>query len=64
MPFDPDYRNVLDVVQNRRPKRLPLYEHVISPTIMERILGVDFVVLEQGDESDLKQFFRHFCKFF
>jgi len=33
MPFQPDYRYMLDVLANRRPARLPIYEHIISPTI-------------------------------
>ena len=40
--FQPDYRYMLDVLANRRPARLPIYEHIISPTIMEQILGVPF----------------------
>ena len=39
MPFQPDYRHMLDVLANRRPARLPIYEHIISPTIMEQMLG-------------------------
>lgn len=30
MVFQPDYNNLLDVVNNRKPKRLPLYEHIIT----------------------------------
>lgn len=33
--FKPDYRNVVDCAYNREPKRVPLYEHNISPNIME-----------------------------
>jgi uroporphyrinogen decarboxylase len=55
---------MLDVVKNRRPARLPLYEHAISPVIMEKVLDVQFAELEQGNESDLKDFFSHYCRFF
>ena len=51
MTFQPDYRYMLDVLANRRPARLPIYEHIISPTIMEQILGVPFAALEAGDGS-------------
>ena len=34
------HRHMLDVLANRRPARLPVYEHIISPIIMEQILGV------------------------
>ena len=37
--FQPDYRHMLDVLNNRRPARLPVYEHIISPLIMEKVLG-------------------------
>lgn len=64
MSFRPDYRHILDVLNNRRPARLPLYEHAISPEIMEKVLGVQFAGLEQGNESDLKEFFAQYCRFF
>jgi uroporphyrinogen decarboxylase len=63
MIFQPDYHFMLDVMANRRPARLPIYEHIISPVIMDKILGVPFAHLEQGDSSDLEEFFRHYCRF-
>ena len=67
MTFQPDYHYMLDVLANRRPARLPIYEHIISPTIMEQILGVPFAALEAGDDgdgsADLDEFFRHYCRF-
>ncbi len=62
--FSPDYRHMLDVLANRRPARLPLYEHKIDPKIMEQVLGVAFAELERGDDGDLREFFRQFCHFF
>ena len=53
MTFQPDYHYMLDVLANRRPARLPIYEHIISPDIMEQILGVPFAALEAGDPSTL-----------
>ena len=38
MPFQPDAQHMIDVVTNRRPTRLPIYEHSISPKIMEQVL--------------------------
>jgi len=64
MPFQPDYRHMLDVLANRRPARLPLYEHIISPAIMEKILNVQFADLLGGDDADLKEFFIPYCRFF
>ncbi|MBN1541813.1 hypothetical protein JW992_06675 [candidate division KSB1 bacterium] len=64
MDFQPDYRHVLAVLENRRPQRLPIYEHLISPSIMAAILRTDFAGLIDGDESDQSEFFRHYCRFF
>jgi uroporphyrinogen decarboxylase len=65
MSFQPDYRHMLDVLKNKRPARLPIYEHKISPAvIMEQILGFQFAELEQGDANDLKEFFTHYCRFY
>lgn len=52
------------VMQNRRPPRLPLYEHIISTTIMETIFGVQFAGLHHGGDLELRDFFRHYCGFF
>ncbi len=64
MTFTPDYRNFLDVLGNKRPARLPLYEHIISPTIMESILDIPFAELGAGDDRDLDEFFKYYCHFF
>jgi uroporphyrinogen decarboxylase len=63
MTFQPDFHFMLDVMANRRPARLPIYEHIISPTIMEKILGVSFAQLEQGNDRDLDEFFTNYCRF-
>lgn len=55
---------MLDVLANQRPRRLPIYEHKIDPKIMEQVLGVAFADLERGDDRDLGEFFRQFCRFF
>jgi uroporphyrinogen decarboxylase len=62
--FEPDYRHMLAVMQNQRPERLPVYEHIISPKVMESILGFQFAELEEGSGTDLDEFFRHYCSFF
>ncbi|MCO6452243.1 MAG: hypothetical protein J5I90_15785 [Caldilineales bacterium] len=64
LPFQPDYRHMLDVLANRRPARLPLYEHKIDPTIMEAVLGASFAELEAGDNHDLQEFFRNYNRFY
>ena len=64
MPFQNDYHHILDVLANKRPKRLPVYEHIISPTIMERILDVQFAGLWDGSPADRTEFFSQYCRFF
>ena len=64
MAFQPDFRHLVEVLANRRPARLPLYEHIISPAIMEQILNRRFADLAAGDEADRKEFFGQYCRFF
>lgn len=64
MRFQPDYRNMLSVMNNKRPARLPLYEHLINTPVMEKILGFKFADLIQGNDQDQKSFFNHYCRFF
>ncbi|MFW6414061.1 MAG: uroporphyrinogen decarboxylase family protein [Verrucomicrobiota bacterium] len=62
--FQPDYNYFSEVMYNRRPQRMPLYEHTVSAEIMEKILDADFAELEQGSGSDLTEYFRQHCRFF
>lgn len=63
--FANDYHHMLSVLANDRPARLPVYEHIISPKIMEKILGVEFAgLLDNNNPDDLKQFFTQYCRFF
>lgn len=64
MSFQPDYRHFDAVMQNTRPERLPLYEHIISPLVMEKILGEPFAGLAEGEDADLKTFYEQYCRFF
>jgi uroporphyrinogen decarboxylase len=64
MTFQNDYRHMLAVLANRRPERLPVYEHIINPPVMEEILGVKFAGLLDGNEADQLEFFSQYCLFF
>lgn len=64
MHFQPDYHHMLAVLRNERPARLPLYEHGISPQIMEQVLDVRFAALVAGDDRDLDEYYRWYCRFF
>ncbi|MDR2618476.1 MAG: hypothetical protein LBC62_06370 [Treponema sp.] len=62
--FVPDYRNVVNAAKNQKSARIPLYEHIISPLIMEKIQGKRFAALMDGGFSDKLEFFRHYNQFF
>jgi uroporphyrinogen decarboxylase len=62
--YENDYRHMLAVLNNQRPQRLPIYEHIISPEIMEQVLNVQFGGLIEGDDTDLDEFFMQYCRFF
>ena len=44
MTFQPDYRNIALAAANRRPPRLPFYEHLINVDSMENILDKPFEI--------------------
>ncbi|MDR0518659.1 MAG: hypothetical protein LBG82_01190 [Clostridiales Family XIII bacterium] len=62
--FEPDFENVVNAARNIEPARLPLYEHIIDVSHMEKILGRPFGALADGDEADRLEFFRNYCEFF
>jgi uroporphyrinogen decarboxylase len=62
--FQNDYRHMVDVLANKRPSRLPIYEHLIHPTFMERVLDVRFADMIDGVGADKDLFFRQYCRFF
>lgn len=64
MEFQPDYQNVIKAARNIEVERFPLYEHIVSPVVMERITGRQFADLSNGDDRDLDEFFRNYCNFF
>jgi len=55
---------MLNVLANRRPERLPIYEHIISSEVIEAVLGVSFADLFEGSPADQREFFRQYCRFF
>src|SRR5512146_2770887 len=62
-PFQPDYHHMLAVLENRRPVRLPIYEHLINTPFIESVLGIQFGELFCGGPRELDEFFRHYCRF-
>jgi len=64
MTFQPDYRHLLAAARNERPARLPLYEHLINDTFMEKLLGRRFADLAGGDAADRRAYFDTYCGFY
>ena len=62
--FEPDYHNIVCAAENKKSSRIPLYEHCVSPRIMETLQGSKFADLFNGNYQDKVEFFRHFCGFY
>jgi uroporphyrinogen decarboxylase len=63
MEFSPDYRHLVDAARNIRPKRLPLYEHVIDPGLMGTLLGETMGLPQNPKASDVAQYMDQMCRF-
>jgi uroporphyrinogen decarboxylase len=60
--FQPDYNNLLDVMHNRKPKRLTMYEHIIDIPFIAKATGRDLV--PQGNSSgDMEAFYADLIGF-
>jgi len=62
--FEPDYAHVVDAARNIAPKRMPLYEHLIDVSVMERITGKRFASAQNGNAADKREFYAHYAGFF
>jgi len=62
--FSPNYHNLVDACNNIEAARTPLYEHIIAPEVMEKILNKQFAALINGDDADKREHFTHYCRFF
>ena len=63
MSFLPDYKNVENAARNLPSARIPLYEHLIAASFMERVTGEKFAHLHQGSYEDKLRFFQHYNAF-
>ena len=62
--FIPDYQNIVNAAENKPSSRIPVYEHIIAPKIMETMQGKKFEQLLEGNYSDKQEFFRNYSGFF
>ncbi len=60
--FIPDYNNILQVLHNKKPKRLPLYEHHIDLPFITKMLGQE-IALQGKAAKDYEEFYRKIISF-
>ena len=63
--FEPDYNNLVLAAKNQKPKRTPIYEHVVSNRIMEEVSGVKISHANTGNsKADTVEYYKNFNKAF
>ena len=55
--FQPDYTNILKVLQNQRPDYLPLYEHHIDVPFISKVIGEKLEIIS-GNPAELDDFYQ------
>ncbi len=60
--FKPDYRHVVDAACNREADRLPLYEHGMDVTVIQKITGEEIELLLDGNYADKVEAHRRICR--
>ena len=64
MNFVPDYRQMITAARNRKPARLPIYEHQIDPSIMAQVMDTDMSCPDpSGSEADFRDYYSKLCRF-
>lgn len=61
--FQPDYTNILKVLNNQRPDYLPLYEHHIDPPFIAKCLGRELSIDHCKSKADLDDYFTTYISF-
>lgn len=57
MKFEPNYENLLQVLNNQKPARLPLYEHHIDAPFISKALG-ETISSEGLTPNELEEYYR------
>ena len=60
--FEPDYHNLLQVMRNERPKRLPLYEHHIDLPFINKVVDQE-IGLQGSSQADFVAYYRQVINF-
>lgn len=56
--YEPDFSAIVDAALNRKPSRLPLYEHMVSPAVLSALTSKDVTALLAGEQRDKEEGFR------
>lgn len=62
MSFQPDYRHMIAAATNKKPSRLPIYEHQINHGTISRVLGMELRKPE-GRDADYRDYYSKICRF-
>jgi len=60
---EPNHRFFLEAMKNRRPARMPIYEHHIDAGFIAKATGAPMTELLDGDTAQKKEFFRRYVDF-
>lgn len=64
MTYKPNYQNIVDVALNRKPQRIPLYEHYVSYNMIEKITNTQLSRYYWGTSEELRLMFANYTAFF
>ena len=60
--FTPDYTNLLQVLSNQKPRRLPIYEHHIDAPFISKVLGEE-LNYENLNANELNEYYQKIIGF-
>ena len=61
--IEPDWRRLQATARNFSTPVMPIYEHMLSDTVMDALSREPFSGLQEGDKRDQEEYFRRCCDF-
>ena len=58
-----NYRYFLDAMANKKPARMPIYEHHIDPGFISKAIQLPMIELLNGNTQEKKKFFKNYVDF-
>lgn len=62
MMNQPNFKNIVDCALNKKPQRIPVYDHNVSDVVMERITGKKFAHLFEQNADEYFKIYNSFFK--